>query len=121
MPRLIAIGDIHGCANALRTLLAAIDPQPTDTVVTLGDYVNKGPDSKGVLDLLIALSGHSQLIPILGNHDELMLQSRQGSAGLETWLHSGGFEDDGFLWHKKRDRRDPERTLPVSRIVRPVF
>lgn len=53
--RLIAIGDIHGHAATLEALLQWIEPQSTDTIVTLGDYVNRGPDSKRVLDLLIEL------------------------------------------------------------------
>ena len=48
--RTIAIGDIHGCSTALAALIDAIDLQPDDTVVTLGDYVDRGLDSKGVLD-----------------------------------------------------------------------
>lgn len=56
LARLIAIGDIHGCSLALRALIEAIDPQANDTIVTLGDYVDRGIDSKGVLDELIALA-----------------------------------------------------------------
>ena len=56
-PRTIAIGDIHGCSLALEALLAAIEPRPDDVIVTLGDYVNRGPDSRGVLDRLIELEG----------------------------------------------------------------
>ena len=43
--RIIAIGDIHGCANALATLLEAIKPTQQDTLVFLGDYIDRGPDS----------------------------------------------------------------------------
>ena len=46
--RTIAIGDIHGCAAALRALVAAIKPAAEDTIVPLGDYVDRGPDSRGV-------------------------------------------------------------------------
>ncbi|MGH7137072.1 MAG: metallophosphoesterase, partial [Pirellulales bacterium] len=46
--RTIAIGDIHGCSSALATLIRAIEPRASDTIVTLGDYVDRGPDSKGV-------------------------------------------------------------------------
>jgi len=49
-PRPIAIGDIHGCSAALDALLDATRPRPEDTIVTLGDYINRGPDSRGVLD-----------------------------------------------------------------------
>ena len=56
MPRTIAIGDIHGCLPALETLLAAIRPQPVDTLVLLGDYVDRGPDSRGMIQRLLKLA-----------------------------------------------------------------
>ena len=71
--RTIAIGDIHGCSLALAALIDAIVPGPDDTVVTLGDYVNRGPDSPGVLDQLIALGQRCRLVPLLGNHEEMLL------------------------------------------------
>ncbi len=50
--RIIAIGDIHGCANALATLLKAIQPTEQDTLVFLGDFIDRGPDSRGVCPAL---------------------------------------------------------------------
>ena len=55
--RIIAVADIHGCSTALAAILNLVDPQPGDTIVTLGDYVDRGLDSKGVLDLLISRMG----------------------------------------------------------------
>jgi serine/threonine protein phosphatase 1 len=52
--RLIATGDIHGCSKALATLVEVSRPSPEDILVPLGDYIDRGPDSRGVLDLLIA-------------------------------------------------------------------
>ena len=79
--RLFAVGDIHGCATALDTLLAAISPRPSDRIVTLGDYINKGPDSKAVLDRLLELSRWGLLIPLLGNHElKLLIAGRFGQA-----------------------------------------
>src|SRR5437588_178789 len=75
MPRTIAIGDIHGCSLALDGLIEAIDPQPDDTVVALGDFINRGPDSPGVLDSLIALKARCNLVPLLGNHEEMLLSA----------------------------------------------
>ena len=89
-PRLIAIGDVHGCSAALRALLDAIKPAPEDTIVTLGDYVDRGLDSKGVLDELIGLAERCRLIPVLGNHDEMMLHARDGKGDLRFWLACGG-------------------------------
>jgi serine/threonine protein phosphatase 1 len=89
--RTIAIGDVHGCSRALEFLLAAIRPRPGDVVVTLGDYVNRGPDSRGVLDRLIALERECTLVPILGNHDEQLLAAVAGEPGaVFDWLDMGG-------------------------------
>jgi serine/threonine protein phosphatase 1 len=88
--RLIAIGDIHGHSRALAALLAKINPGESDTIVTLGDYVDRGPDSKGVLDQLIDLSSRCRLVPLLGNHDEMMLGAREGKSDLAFWLKCGG-------------------------------
>ena len=51
--RLLAIGDIHGCATALEVLLAAVNLRAGGTIIGLGDYINKGPETKATLDKLI--------------------------------------------------------------------
>jgi serine/threonine protein phosphatase 1 len=89
--RTIAIGDIHGCSRALEALIAAIEPRRDDVIVTLGDYVNRGPDTRGVIERIIALQSQCVLVPILGNHDQLLLEAHEGSAGaLALWLRLGG-------------------------------
>jgi serine/threonine protein phosphatase 1 len=90
MPRTIAIGDIHGCSDALASVLRSIDPQKDDTIITLGDYVDRGIDSKGVLGMLIRLAGDCRLVPILGNHDEMMLRANDSKTAFEEWLEFGG-------------------------------
>jgi serine/threonine protein phosphatase 1 len=87
--RTIAIGDIHGCSMALDALLDAIEPRPEDIIVTLGDYINRGPDTKGVLDRLIDLGRRHRLVPVLGNHDQKLLEARTGLYPT-TWLGMGG-------------------------------
>jgi len=87
--RTIAIGDIHGCSLALDAILDAICPGPDVVVVTLGDYINRGPNTRGVLDRMIQLGGACRLIPLLGNHDEKLLQARWGRHRT-TWLGMGG-------------------------------
>lgn len=89
-PRLLAIGDIHGCSRALAALIEAVGPQPDDTVILLGDYVDRGPDTKGVLDQLIELSGRTSLVPLLGNHEEIMLAAREETSEFDAWLRFGG-------------------------------
>jgi serine/threonine protein phosphatase 1 len=88
--RTIAIGDIHGCSAALRTLLAAIDPQPQDRIIALGDYVDRGPDSSGALDQLVELEKRCQLVMLLGNHEVMLLQSLENYRALEMWRECGG-------------------------------
>lgn len=90
MGRTIAIGDIHGCRKALATLLEALRLERDDTLVTLGDYIDRGPDSRGVLDELIQVRRTCHLIPLSGNHEWMMLGAR--TIGLPTahWLKSGG-------------------------------
>ena len=89
-PRTIAIGDIHGCSAALDALLEVIRPRPEDTIVALGDYINRGPDSRGVLDRLIELRDCCCLIPLLGNHEEMLFEALAESYPLDYFLGVGG-------------------------------
>ncbi|HSQ55864.1 MAG TPA: metallophosphoesterase family protein [Gemmata sp.] len=89
--RLLAIGDIHGCLGAFNSLLDWVQPATEDVVVALGDYVDRGPDSNGVLDRLIALKKELNLICLRGNHEQMMLDARRGTASDEKmWLGVGG-------------------------------
>lgn len=102
--RVLAIGDIHGCNTALQTLAAAVDFKASDTVITLGDYVDRGPDSKGVIDYLIRLKSQTNLISLRGNHEVMMLEANQDARTLPYWLDCGGKETlasygDGKLSH----------------------
>jgi serine/threonine protein phosphatase 1 len=90
--RLIAIGDIHGCRTALESLLEAIRPSVDDTIVTLGDYVDRGADSKGVIDVLIELAGRTNLIAIQGNHEQMMLDVISGESSYRGWVQHGGVQ-----------------------------
>jgi len=88
--RTLAIGDIHGCLRALDALLDVVDPQPDDLVLTLGDYVDRGPDSKGVLDRILSLSARCPCIHLKGNHDLMMLAAREDVEHFSDWLQYGG-------------------------------
>jgi serine/threonine protein phosphatase 1 len=90
VPRTIAIGDIHGYSIAFAALIDSIDPQPNDTIILLGDFVDRGIDSKGVLDELIALKTKCRLVPILGNHDQMMLNAKESRSDFRFWLNCGG-------------------------------
>ena len=106
MKRHLAIGDIHGCFQALTALAAAVPLLPDDIVIPLGDYVDRGPDSHAVLDWLIDRKGRGNLVPLRGNHEVMMLNARNGEDSLHRWLGCGGnaalasyspFGDEGSL------------------------
>ena len=91
--RTLAIGDIHGCRTALDHLLAFVDPLPGEILIALGDYVDRGPDSKGVIEKLIELHVAGQLIPLRGNHEMMMLWCLTGGRDdIRFWLECGGVE-----------------------------
>lgn len=87
--RTIAIGDIHGCSQALQGMIQVIAPQPDDLLIFLGDYVDRGPDSKGVVQFLMDLSERCQTVFLLGNHEIMLLGALRGLAP-ELWLQTGG-------------------------------
>src|SRR5262245_55769877 len=88
--RTIAIGDIHGCTPALRAVVDAIRPTLEDTLVALGDYVDRGPDSRGVLDYVLELEQRCRLAPLMGNHELMLLDAVQNPHVIGAWLECGG-------------------------------
>jgi serine/threonine protein phosphatase 1 len=104
--RHLAVGDIHGCFTALMTLARFVPFQPEDVVITLGDYVNRGPDSCAVLDWLITHQQNGNLVALRGNHEIMMLLAREGGEAFKRWVECGGdatlasyspFDDGGRL------------------------
>jgi Calcineurin-like phosphoesterase len=90
--RIIAIGDVHGCSAALRALTEAIAPARDDTLIPLGDCVDRGLDSCGVLEQLLLLRERCRLFPLVGNHEEMMLNYLDGRPQPDDWLLVGGAE-----------------------------
>jgi serine/threonine protein phosphatase 1 len=88
--RYLAIGDIHGCFQALRTLEALLELKPDDVLITLGDYIDRGPDSSAVLDWLLHQSKQRKLIALRGNHEVMMLEARADKEAMRDWLANGG-------------------------------
>ena len=77
--RLLAIGDIHGCLAQLTGLMALVNPAAADRVVFLGDYVDRGPDSAGVIDYLIEFAAaFPQTVFLRGNHEQMFLEYLDG-------------------------------------------
>lgn len=98
--RVYAIGDVHGCAAQLDRLIAAIDADdqacggPPGTIILLGDLIDRGPDSAGVVERLIALRRERPSTRFLmGNHEEILLGAIEGETGaLRMFTRIGGIE-----------------------------
>lgn len=88
--RLLAVGDIHGCLEQLRALMARVAPTQNDQVVFLGDYVDRGPDSRGVLDFLRDFGrSFPHSVFLKGNHEAMFLDFLSGRDRL-SFLANGG-------------------------------
>jgi serine/threonine protein phosphatase 1 len=91
--RLLAIGDIHGCNRELKQLLARIKVDPNaDTLVFIGDYIDRGPDVRGVIDTMIDLKKACRnVICLKGNHEAMFLDFYLEGRGEELFLSNGGW------------------------------
>jgi serine/threonine protein phosphatase 1 len=116
--RVTAIGDIHGCSTALGTLLGAIQPGPADVVIPLGDVIDYGPDSRGVLEHLKGLRDRSQLVLLTGNHEEMLFNVLDQQWDPESWTRHGG--DKTLASYEVDHPRDlPADDLALLRSARP--
>ena len=88
---LIAIGDIHGCVKTLDTLLERLSPSEDDQLIFVGDYIDRGPDSKGVIDRMLELNKTHNCIFLRGNHEVFFLNHLNGDLrDSEIWHLNGG-------------------------------
>ncbi len=92
MTRTIAIGDIHGCATALKCLLKEIQPTREDTLVGIGDYVDRGMESAEVIETLVNLVTQCRFIPLIGNHELMMYKGLNSGvkSDFDFWVQHGG-------------------------------
>lgn len=96
--RCYAIGDVHGRLDLLEQLITEIDAHnaerdPRETaIVLLGDLIDRGPDSRGVIDFVLNFqSRHARLFLISGNHEEMLLRALDGDVTtFQTWMANGG-------------------------------
>lgn len=88
--RIIAIGDIHGCDVAFEAVLRMLDLGSDDTMVILGDVVDRGPDSNRVAELILELP--CEVVFIMGNHEQMMLDALETGVPQSMWMMHGGRE-----------------------------
>lgn len=122
-----AIGDIHGKARLLKGALAFLEPfllTPEDTVVFLGDYIDRGEDSRGVLEQCLEFARrHKATVFLRGNHEQMLLDCWNDETptpqvsgmtvtqGWEMWLRNGGGETLASY--------APDRQLRVAQLASP--
>ena len=102
MPRYIAITDIHGELGKLENVLGKIETHPDDIFVFMGDYIDRGPNSRGVVDRVIAQSDTHKCIYLIGSHEYAMMHAKSDDyyqflfdnyGGPATSRSYGGFDN----------------------------
>lgn len=94
--RRLVISDIHGCSKTFEALLGKLNLMRKDQLFFLGDYIDRGPDSSGVLDIIIGLidDGYN-IFPLRGNHEQMVMDKAflGGSNEVKTYLENNNSED----------------------------
>lgn len=109
-----AVGDIHGCLDRLEELLDEVQPDlERDVLLFIGDYIDRGPDSRRVVDYIIRLQQkypREQIICLKGNHEAMLLDFLQGRER-ELFLFNGGMSTLRDYWGRNWDSL-PQLLLP---------
>ena len=91
--RKIAISDIHGCLESFKVLLYKIAYSKRDELYLLGDFIDRGPDSKGLVDYIWQLQYEGHFVHCLrGNHEQMLLDSFNDPFDLQLWQKHGGID-----------------------------
>jgi serine/threonine protein phosphatase 1 len=88
--RTLVVGDIHGCLRPFEALLEAVAPKTDDKIILLGDCIDRGPDSAGVIERVLTLCRTHSVTTIKGNHEQMMLDARESHDKHADWLLNGG-------------------------------
>ena len=87
--KIVAIGDIHGCARTIKTLWNRLKPYKDALHVFIGDYIDRGQDSKGVVDFLLDVRYDRECIFLRGNHEQMLLDALE-TGDMNLWMYNGG-------------------------------
>ena len=119
-----AIGDVHGCAEELRALIQKLPLRRDSLVVFLGDYIDRGPDSRGVVDTILDLQQYCRVICLLGNHELMLREFLDGSDSrrVARFIYNGGsatlasYADHDGVFVMPQDHREFFDALPYHHI-----
>lgn len=90
--RTLVVGDIHGCDRALQAVLELAEWKSDGHLICVGDLIDRGPDSRGVLERLLDLQRHGAVTIVRGNHEEMFLDALAGGRLAGAWWRHGGQE-----------------------------
>ena len=92
MQRIFIVGDIHGCSRAFKKLvIEKISLKKSDKLYCVGDYIDRGNDSKGVIDFILELRKKNyQVHTLRGNHEQMLLDSENDADSFSHWMKNGG-------------------------------
>jgi serine/threonine protein phosphatase 1 len=119
--RIYAVGDVHGRSDLLDRVFSHIDrdleknPTPRAIEVFLGDYIDRGPDSLGVLDRLVERSRLREVVFLKGNHEPYVIEFLQNPQVLEPWKQFGGYETLMSYGLKPSTKMDSSRQGQLAR------
>jgi serine/threonine protein phosphatase 1 len=106
------IGDVHGCRRTLTALLERLGLKADDSVVFLGDLVDRGPDSKGVVDTVWQLQTSGiQTVCLRGNHEQMIVDALEDPFSRENWLRLNGGQQTLESFGVSKPEDIPEKYL----------
>lgn len=118
--RIYAIGDVHGRADSLAEMFSAIDaslvshPIKTAVQVLLGDYIDRGPNSREVIDALIARAQRHKMVYLKGNHEDFAVRFLTDPSVLSAWKRVGGMNTLLSYGLKPSTRSDPAEQRKIA-------
>ncbi|MEX0906269.1 MAG: metallophosphoesterase family protein [Balneolaceae bacterium] len=86
---IVAIGDIHGCARSLKSLWKKLEPHENALHVFIGDYIDRGPSSKEVVNFLLDVRNERECVFLRGNHEQMLLDALNKN-DITNWMYNGG-------------------------------
>ncbi len=115
MSRRLVISDIHGCSKTMLALLKKINLSKNDDLYFLGDYIDRGPDSSGVLDIILDLINEEyKIFPLLGNHEQQALKAESEYDKKSFFYYMSRINKSDDLLNKKRKIKKKYRKFMKS-------
>lgn len=126
MGKIFAIGDIHGCLLHLDKMMAKLDiDAQNDTLVFIGDYIDRGPDSKGVVDVVLDIRKRiKNVVCLTGNHEQMFLNYYREGRDEELFLHNGGLNtliSYGLVGTGKKHPTIPDNHMEFFTTLQPYY